>query len=82
MKSTERGGSVPAALPKLEAAKLDVEQAATSLEALLADLRVAPRAEKTAVSSAIEDALSRLRHAQTKLVEAQRAVSLEAGVTR
>lgn len=58
-------------LSKLDDARTDVEQAEARLEAVLAELRVAPRAEKVAVSRAIEDALERLRNARAKLSAAE-----------
>lgn len=57
----------------LEDARIDVEQAEAQLEAVLAELRVSPRAEKVAVSRAIEEALLRLRDARAKLSAAETA---------
>ena len=57
----------------VEDAKADVEQAEKRLETVLAELRVSPRAEKVAVSSAIEEALQRLRDARVKLTAAESA---------
>jgi len=51
----------------LEDAHNDVALAEARLEAVLAELRVSPRAEKVAVSRAIEEALARLRDARSKL---------------
>ena len=48
-----------------------MEQAEKRLETVLAELRVSPRAEKVAVSSAIEEALQRLRDARVKLTSAE-----------
>lgn len=56
---------------KLEDARSDVEQAEARLEGVLAELRVAPRAEKVRVSRAIEEALERLRNARAKLSVAE-----------
>lgn len=55
----------------LDDARTDVEQAEARLEAVLAELRVAPRAEKVGVSRAIEEALERLRNARAKLSVAE-----------
>ncbi len=64
-------------LAKLEQAKRDVEAAEAQLEAVLSEIRVAPRAEKTAVSRAIECALERLRAARASLVEAETILAKE-----
>jgi hypothetical protein len=62
----------------LEDARNDVEQAGAKLESVLAGLRALPRAEKVAVSRAIEEALDRLRAARAKLTAAE-AASVSAG---
>ncbi len=74
MRSDDRGRDVS----NLEDARNDVEQAEAKLEAALAGLRVLPRAEKVAVSCAIEEALDRLRAARAKLTAAEVA-SVSAG---
>jgi hypothetical protein len=61
----------------LEAAKKDVEAAEMQLETVLAEIRVAPRAEKRAVSQAIESALERLRAARAKVVAAEATLANE-----
>jgi hypothetical protein len=62
-------------LSNVELARVDVEDAESRLEAVLADLKAAPRAEKTAVSTAIEQALQRLRDARAKLATAEVTIS-------
>ena len=64
-------------LATLEEAKLAVEAAETELETVLAEIRVAPRAEKTAVSRAIESALDRLRTARAKVADAEETLANE-----
>jgi hypothetical protein len=59
---------------KLEAAIEEVTAAEKELTKLLPQIRVAPRAEKTTISKAVEDALSRLRLARTDLLELQKLV--------
>ena len=61
--------------PSLAGARADVAAAEARLEAVLAELRVSPRAEKVAVSRAIEDALERLRGARNKLSAAELVTS-------
>ena len=68
---------IETSLAKLEAAKRDVEAAEGQLEALLSEILVAPRAEKTAVSRVVENALQRLRAARSSLVEAEATLAPE-----
>jgi hypothetical protein len=68
-------GGPESARARLEEARNDVTKAEVRLEAVLAELRVSPRAEKVAVSRAIEDALQRLRNARTTLSAAEEIVS-------
>jgi hypothetical protein len=58
-------------LALLEEGKKAVEDAQTALETLLSEIRVAPRAEKTAITSGIESALERLRLAREKVSDAE-----------
>ena len=51
--------------------------AETKLESVLSEIRVAPRAEKTAVSQAIESALLSLRSARGKVEEAEKTLAKE-----
>jgi hypothetical protein len=78
MTEATRIAALQISLAKLEEGKAAVEDAASKLEALLADLRVAPRAEKTNVSNAIETALERLRTARVKVAEAEKVIATEA----
>jgi hypothetical protein len=73
-----RKAALKTSLSKLEEGKAAVEDAATKLETLLSELRVAPRAEKTSVSNAIETALERLRTARVKVQEAEKVIATEA----
>jgi hypothetical protein len=52
---------------KLESAKLRVSDARSTIETLLSEIRVLPRAEKMTISSTVEDAFEKLRDAQTQL---------------
>jgi hypothetical protein len=60
---------------RLAAAIDEVSAAEKDLTALLPQIRVAPRAEKTTISKAVEQALSRLRAARTDLLDLQDLVS-------
>lgn len=59
---------------KLAAAIEEVTAAEKDLSALLPQIRVAPRAEKTTASKRVEEALSRLRAARTDLLDLQKLV--------
>lgn len=59
---------------KLAVALEEVGAADKALTDLLAQIRVAPRAEKTAVSDAVADALAKLQVATTNLLELQALV--------
>lgn len=67
-------------LSNLELARVDVEDAEGRLETILAELRVAPRAEKTAVSTAIEQALQSLRDARERLATTETTIATTAGI--
>ena len=71
---TTEAGALASARARVEQARTDVAEAETRLEAVLADLRVSPRAEKV-VSAAIEEALERRRHARKKLTFAEEIAS-------
>ncbi len=71
---TTEAGALASARARVEQARTDVAEAETRLEAVLADLRVSPRAEKV-VSAAIEEALERLRNARKKLTFAEEIAS-------
>ena len=78
MSTEPRARALQTSLTNLAECKRAVEDAEEKLEALLSEIRVAPRAEKTAVSSAIESALERLRLARAKVVDAESTISREA----
>ncbi|HEY6558549.1 MAG TPA: hypothetical protein VI072_14805 [Polyangiaceae bacterium] len=59
---------------KLESAKSRVTDARTTIEALLAEIRVLPRAQKMTISSSVEDAFEKLRDAQTELQDIEELV--------
>jgi hypothetical protein len=59
---------------KLESAKSRVTDARTAIEALLAEIRVLPRAQKMTISSSVEDAFEKLRDAQTELQDLEELV--------
>lgn len=61
----------------LEEAKHEVEAAELELEKMLSEMRIAPRAEKTTVSAAIESALQRLRTARAKVEDAEKTLAKE-----
>lgn len=54
---------------KVEAAKLAIAKAQSDLEAAINEIRVAPRAEKIALSDVLEDAFEKLRAAKAELLE-------------
>jgi hypothetical protein len=66
-----------ALIAKIEAAKSDLTEAEVAIEALLAELRVKPRAEKMTVSAALESAFAKLRAARANLESLE--VDLRAG---
>ncbi|HMJ14993.1 MAG TPA: hypothetical protein VK524_26450 [Polyangiaceae bacterium] len=59
---------------KVESAKVRVTDARTTIEALLAEIRVLPRAEKMTISSTVEDAFEKLRAALSDLQELETLV--------
>ena len=59
---------------KLAAAIDEVGAAEGNLAELLAQIRVAPRAEKTSISRAVEEALARLRLGRANLIDLQKLV--------
>jgi hypothetical protein len=65
------------AIAALEEAKSEVKSAETQLENLLSAIQIAPRAEKTSVSRAIESALTTLRSARTKVDDAENTIAAE-----
>ena len=59
---------------KLESAKLRVSDARSTIETLLSEIRVLPRAEKMTISSTVEDAFEKLRDAQAELLDLEEFV--------
>jgi hypothetical protein len=53
----------------VSAARQDLTEAESELVKVLGEIRVALRAEKTAVTTAVEDAFTKLRRAKTRLAE-------------
>jgi hypothetical protein len=74
---TLNASALDGAIAALEEAKGEVIAAETKLESVLSEIRVAPRAEKTAVSQAIESALLSLRSARGKVEEAEKTLAKE-----
>jgi hypothetical protein len=58
-----------AVMEKLAAAKSELALAEDDLEKAIREIRVAPRAEKTAIGGVLEDAFARLRAARAALVD-------------
>jgi hypothetical protein len=58
-------------LEEIARANSEIVQAADALQALLHDLEVAPRAEKTTVSCVVSEAFERLRRARARLTQLQ-----------
>ncbi len=77
-KELDRDERRSSALATLEAGKRAVEDAEAELERALSELRVLPRAEKTAVSAAIESALSRVKLARASVIDAELLLADEA----
>jgi hypothetical protein len=75
MVSEEIKKAIDGAIATLEEAKQEVVTAEQSLENLLSELKIAPRAEKTSVSKTIESALLRLRSGRTKVEDAEKTLA-------
>ena len=58
-----------AVLAKIDAAKTELTAAEADLDKVLREIRMAPRAEKTAISEVVQKAFTELRAARAKLVE-------------
>lgn len=66
---TDAQGVDPSALAaQLAAAKAELQQAEVRLEAAMREVRMAPRAEKTTISTHLEEAFARMRLARKALV--------------
>ncbi len=63
------------ALSKIESAKRDISAAEKELEQVLRDMQVMPRAEKTTISKALEDAFTKLKAARSDLSDLEKLVS-------
>ena len=64
-------------LSKVQLATAEVSESVTDLDKLLADLKSAPRAEKTTISKIIEEAFSRLKTARSALVDVETLLKKE-----
>jgi hypothetical protein len=58
-------------LEEIARANSEIVQTADALQALLRDLEIAPRAEKTTVSCVVNEAFERLRRARARLAQLQ-----------
>jgi len=56
-------------------ARRELTEAESELDKVMGEIRNALRAEKTAITSAVEDAFSRLRRAKSKLAELETKLS-------
>lgn len=61
-------------LEKLTTAKQEITDAEGNLEQALAEIQVAPRADKMAVSEVVQEAFTKLRAARVNLTELERLV--------
>jgi hypothetical protein len=73
MKKTSR----QAILTKVKTAATEVSDAASDLDKLLAELRSAPRAEKTTISKVVEAAFARLKAARIALSDVEKILEDE-----
>lgn len=73
MKKTSR----QAILAKVKTAATEVSDAASDLDKLLAELRSAPRAEKTTISKVVEAAFARLKAARVALSDVEKILQDE-----
>jgi hypothetical protein len=64
-------------LVRLRAAKGEISDAETELGTALREIRIAPRAEKTAITAVIEDALKKVRSARATVAELEELLSPE-----
>jgi hypothetical protein len=62
-------------LPMLSLARQELSEAESELDKVMGEIRNALRAEKTAITSAVEDAFARLRRAKSKLAELETKLS-------
>jgi hypothetical protein len=59
----------------ISAAQMDLSDAEGELDKVMGEIRVALRAEKTLMTSVVEDAFSKLRRARTRLDDLQARLS-------
>ena len=59
----------------ISVAERELSEAETELDAAIAEIRVALRADKTTVTSVVEDAFTKLRRAKSTLVELEARLS-------
>jgi hypothetical protein len=72
-----RKTSRQAILAKVQTAATEVSDAASDLDKLLAELRSAPRAEKTTISKVVEAAFARLKAARIALSDVEKILEDE-----
>ena len=63
-----------AVLAKIESAKNQMGAAEADLDRVIRDIRIAPRAQKTTISDALQKAFAELRAARARLVELEQLV--------
>lgn len=68
-------------LSKVQTAVTEVSDAAGELDRLLAQIKVAPRAQKTTISAVVEEAFSRLSVARVALSEVEMILTKEKDAT-
>jgi ribosomal protein L23 len=64
-------------LEKIAAAKRELGEAETDLEKVLLDLKVSVRAEKAMIGKALEDAFTKVKHANNNLVDLEKLIEAE-----
>lgn len=64
-------------LTKVQTAATEVSDAASDLDKLLAELKSAPRAQKTTVSKVVEAAFARLKGARSALLDVERILKAD-----
>ncbi len=77
MSAGGKSDAVAKSLEILSECKTAVDDAERELEGALAGLEVVVRAQKTAVSAAIEQSLVRLREARVRMAEAEATLARE-----
>lgn len=64
-------------LTKVQIAATEVSESVNELDKLLADLKTAPRAQKTTISKIVEEAFVRLKNARVALIDVEKLVKKE-----